>query len=530
MSEQNLALGFYGKLPSLGDFVSRRLPQNFISSWDNWLQSSLMVSKESLGEQWLESYLTSPIWRFALSPGLVNQDAWIGIVMPSVDRVGRYFPLTIACKVNSHIPLVKLFSEACQWFEGLETIALSALDNDLAVDEFDEMVKSIKAFEIDPKHQMKMDKGHNQGNQTAFYLEFESAEIKVEQLFVPLSSLLLNTYIPSHSLWCSVGSEVIKPGFLMVDGMPPFAAYTGMITGKFKQTGWELQQQKIFQTDKQCHKEENKKDGVSIRDVSRLSKEKSDDINSNTIISTEEQRALTNRWKSYARTDTGMVRKYNEDAILERPDIGLWVVADGMGGHKAGDIASKKIIHTLNKLEITASLDISIPQVKAALQLVNNELKSLAANTYGQQIIGSTVVALIAGENHFAYLWAGDSRLYRLRDNKLIQLTIDHCSEYEDITDILSLGTGTGLKQNNVITRAVGAHEELELDYQLIEIQKGDVFLLSSDGLDKELSFNEIEQVLITNKYKESVDILMEQVLTKGSRDNISVIVININE
>jgi len=152
----------------------------------------------------------------------------------------------------------------------------------------------------------------------------------------------------------------------------------------------------------------------------------------------------------------------------------------------------------------------------------------LAAKSYGQQIIGSTVVALLAGSTHFACLWAGDSRLYRLREHKLQQLTIDHCSEQEDINNLLGVGSTTELKQNNVITRAVGAYEELEIDCQVFEAQAGDLFLLSSDGLDKELSFQEIEQVLNENVYHESVEILLERVLQSRARDNTSVIVVQI--
>ena len=524
----NLELGFYGKLPSVGDFVSRRLSSDFISSWDAWLQSSLAASHEVLGEQWLQCYLTSPIWRFALSPGLSGKESWIGIVMPSVDRVGRYFPLTIACKVTAKIPLIQLFSAASDWFEELESVALSALENDLAVEAFDQMVKGITPFELSVADNSALNHRQNQSNEDpAFYLEFENSEIKTEQVFSGLTSLMLSTYLPGHSLWCSVGSEDINPGFLVVNGLPPYTAYAGMITGQFQKTGWQLHQQQFLQSSEQTANKMQDNDHV-INEVDDDIAPKTQNMDCNSISATPEQRAMQDGWKSFSRTDTGKVRKFNEDSILDRPDLGLWVVADGMGGHQAGDVASRKIINTLNKLNLSSSLDLSIAEITAALQLVNHELKELAAKMYGQQIIGSTVVALIAGKTHFAFLWAGDSRLYRLRDKKLLQLTIDHCSEQEDITDVLNLGSSTDLKQNNVITRAVGAYDELELDCQVVEIQSGDIFLLSSDGLDKEVSFQEIEQVLVENDYSDSVEILLERVLKRGARDNVSVIVVEI--
>src|SRR5690606_10627892 len=88
--------GFYGKLPSRGDFVSRRLAQDFVGHWDAWLQQGLAASQAALGERWLDVYLTSPIWRFAVAPGLIAEAGYVGVLVPSVDRVGRYFPLTAA--------------------------------------------------------------------------------------------------------------------------------------------------------------------------------------------------------------------------------------------------------------------------------------------------------------------------------------------------------------------------------------------------------------------------------------------------
>jgi len=521
----NLELGFYGKLPSLGDFASRRLPQDFISSWDKWLQSSLATSREILGEQWLHHYLTSPIWRFALSPGLVGKDAWVGIVMPSVDRVGRYFPLTIACKVPNGVSLMHLFTEACDWFEDLESVAIAALENDLVVEEFDLMVKEIAELKVSMQRNPIAD-SMKEGLNNAFYLEFQNSNLKADTMLSSLSSLLLNTYLPRHSLWCSVGSEAIKPGFLIINGLPPLTAYTGMIAGEFQQKGWALQQQKISQIHTAKVSKVQVSETVTPKSVVVDEKKEQQALHSNAITATPEQRALKNGWQSFARTDTGKVRKYNEDAILDRPDLGLWVVADGMGGHQAGDVASRKIIHTLNKLHASSSLESIISEVKAALKLVNHELQQLAAKSYDEQIIGSTVIALLAGATHFACLWAGDSRLYRLREYKLQQITVDHCSEQEGINSLLN--ASSELKQNNVITRAVGAYEELELDCQVFEVQAGDLFLLSSDGLDKELSLQEIEQVLNDNIYHDSVEILLERVLQSKARDNVSVIVVKI--
>jgi type VI secretion system protein ImpM len=124
--------GWYGKLPCLGDFASRRLPREFIEPWDAWLQRSLAASRRELGERWLDLFLTSPMWRFALAPGACGREAWAGLLLPSVDKVGRYFPLTIAVPLERcDADLTEVFA-AHTWYAELEKIALAALNVDYA--------------------------------------------------------------------------------------------------------------------------------------------------------------------------------------------------------------------------------------------------------------------------------------------------------------------------------------------------------------------------------------------------------------
>lgn len=126
--------GWYGKLPALGDFASRRLPAAFIERWDDWLQRSLTESRERLGEAWLEQYLSCPVWRFALMPGVIGPDAWAGVLMPSVDRVGRYFPLTVCTGLPAHAALGSSIVAFDGWLARLEPCALAALDQEKGLD------------------------------------------------------------------------------------------------------------------------------------------------------------------------------------------------------------------------------------------------------------------------------------------------------------------------------------------------------------------------------------------------------------
>ncbi len=518
--------GFYGKLPVVGDFVSRQLPNDFILSWDKWLQSSLAVSKEKLAGDWMQAYLTSPIWRFALSPGLCGNDAWLGIVMPSVDRVGRYFPLTIACKVPSHYSLIDFFVKAKHWFNAAEAVAISALEDDLSIIDFEQMVQEISLLAVKQLQQKEIDLTQDDlPHVSILFSEYSNEIVQVNNINTQLASLLkANT--EGYSLWSTAGSEQIRPGCMVLKGMPAVSIYTGFITGKFQQQEWHLSQQFL----------EKNTDSEIIVAKELLPEQRKqleienprDNVLINAIYSLPEQRASVETfWRSFSKTDKGNLRRLNEDAILDRPDLGLWAVADGMGGHQAGDLASRTLIHTLNKLSYDSSLEAYLSKVKELINTVNTELRAISKVSYERQIIGSTVVTLVASPDYFACLWAGDSRLYRLRNKKLVQLTVDHCEQNEEV-DLLDNDSASTLKQNNVITRAVGAFDELELDCQIIDTKVGDLYLLSSDGLDKEMTFKEIELVLNNNIYSDSVEVLLETVLSRKGRDNISVIVVEI--
>jgi type VI secretion system protein ImpM len=134
---QEVVPGWFGKIPSLGDFASRRLPQPFIDTWDNWLQLSMTASRAALGASWLDTYLNSPIWRFLLLPGVIGDAMWAGVMMPSVDKVGRHFPLTIAA---AHLPQAGSLAAvvaAREWYAELEEAALATLDIGFTVDQFE---------------------------------------------------------------------------------------------------------------------------------------------------------------------------------------------------------------------------------------------------------------------------------------------------------------------------------------------------------------------------------------------------------
>lgn len=138
-----MGVGFFGKLLSHGDFVSRRLPADWIDHWDHWLQQGMSCSRQQLGAEWTDYYLVAPICRFLLGCGSVDQHAWAGIWMPSVDRVGRYYPLTLAAPISGTANLGMSYFANLDWFLRLEALALSSLAGYFEFADFDNELHSL---------------------------------------------------------------------------------------------------------------------------------------------------------------------------------------------------------------------------------------------------------------------------------------------------------------------------------------------------------------------------------------------------
>ncbi len=233
-------------------------------------------------------------------------------------------------------------------------------------------------------------------------------------------------------------------------------------------------------------------------------------------------------WTSASRTHVGMVRKINEDACLDIPERGLWAVADGMGGHEAGDLASRMIVEALGLLPLDDVL--TVATVENTLRQVNDQLRQEAAKRYGRGTIGSTVVVLLVNADRATIMWVGDSRVYRFRDDQLEKMTRDH-SHVQDLVDqgLLSAAEAERHPMANVITRAVGAAEDLEIDQLEFPLRSGDMFLLCSDGLTKTISDAEIAQLLSHGDSLDVVKTLIHTALVRNANDNVTTVVVKVH-
>ena len=231
--------------------------------------------------------------------------------------------------------------------------------------------------------------------------------------------------------------------------------------------------------------------------------------------------------RSAARTHVGTVRRRNEDAVLERAEIGLWAVADGAGGHERGDFASSRIIAALRRVDPALSGLSLVEEVKGSLAEVNREVRAKAATIGPNALIGSTVAVLLIWGDQYCCLWAGDSRLYRMRASQLRQLTRDqsHVQDLVDRGEILPEAAASH-PMANIVTNLIGAFDRLVLEERHDRLEPGDILLLCSDGLSSALRDAEMAHILTGSPLAAAADRLIEQALDQGARDNVSAVVI----
>jgi type VI secretion system protein ImpM len=492
------AVGFFGKLPSNGDFLERRVPGSFREVWDGWLQHSLTASREELGSGWLDCYLTSPLWRFFLSDGVAGAASYLGLLLPSVDRVGRYFPLTIVVELPVGLAPLRVARAAAGWFAEVEALCTGVLqDSDAVLERFDAalVASSTRLAGVD-----ELQGGTAfPGSAAQWHWPIHAVDQVAATLADPLMGAAQSTLRPL-TLWWTSGSELVQPCVLLVRSLPRPESFAALLAGSWEDGRWE---------------------GVARlepTDDLPLAEDAGAAAAPDAAATVAAQRSFTTA--SGGATDIGTVRRENQDALLLNENNRLWAVADGMGGHREGGRASQMVIDALNALEPTASLNATLHSVSEAMTRVNVDLRRGALGVGEEALSGSTVVALFIRGSEWGVAWAGDSRAYRLRDGTLTPLTRDHSARFEpDETAIRAPG-------NTEITRAVGAEEEFELDQVSDLVADGDRFLLCSDGLYDALDGASIGHIMAQGTPDEASHALIEAARAGGARDNVTAVIV----
>jgi protein phosphatase len=232
------------------------------------------------------------------------------------------------------------------------------------------------------------------------------------------------------------------------------------------------------------------------------------------------------QFDSAAATDVGKVRSHNEDAFLVNPEAGVWAVADGMGGHEAGSLASTTVVEALRQVVGPAPVDQLVIQCRRQLAQANRRLLDIAAERRGM-IIGTTVAALLIDDETYACVWSGDSRIYLIRGEEITQLSNDHTEVAELIAEgVLSEEEALTWPRRNVVTRAIGVHEEAELEICQDRFEKGDIFLICSDGLTAHVKDAEILAHVRGNGAQSACDALVALTIERGATDNVTVVMV----
>ena len=301
--------------------------------------------------------------------------------------------------------------------------------------------------------------------------------------FSELLSLHLESIYRPLALWWTDGSTAVEPSCLFSKGLPTPDRFPAFLNGAWAHHQWRVA------LPRDAVPEGDVGDGLIDE---RLS------------------------FRSAAATDVGRKRANNEDGYIERPEVGLWVVADGMGGHRNGEVASRMVCDALVDFQPDGSFEEAIAGATKRVQDVNEHLYRSAEGADTLDRSGSTVVVMLARGSQLALLWAGDSRLYRWREGKLDQLSRDHS---------LAELTGSTIVESNIITRAVGIQADLTLDLYRDSVQPDDRFLLCSDGLTRVVSDGRICELMGASEIQSTVGGLINAALEAGGPDNVTVLV-----
>ena len=485
-------VGFYGKLPSHGDFLRRRVSDAFVSAWDPWLQECLASTRTALGDSWLDIYLTSPAWRFGCAAGALGPSPVVGVMVPSVDRVGRYFHLALVAELPADTDLIVAATKAVTFFEAAEELAIDTLAADpVDFDGFDNAVLTL-GQELELLQQPP-----------AVALDAAVADVfrndGITQWQIPLGtppqlSGVLEQILSRHLsmlyeplvLWWTGGSGIVEPSFLISKGLPDPGTFAALLDGAWSNRGWQ-----------------------QVRAA----------VSAPAAVDTLIDDLTPPRFRSAGASDVGRVRSINQDSYLERSEAGVWVVADGLGGHDDGEIASRMVCDALADFTPAATFEEMIDGAQERIHRVNEQLIRETMRTQSAVGSGSTVVALLARRSRCAVIWAGDSRVYRLRNGQLERLTRDHSlAESEE-------GLAEG-ENANAVTRAVGGEPTLALDLHRDRVNAGDRFLLCSDGLTRTLQESEIRLWVAQVDIRDGVEGLIKATLEAGAPDNVTALIV----
>jgi type VI secretion system protein ImpM len=233
--------GLYGKLPARGDFLSRRLDADFIAGWDGWLQRVMRDSREALAERWLEYFLSAPVWRFVLPAGMYSKAGWVGLMLPSVDRVGRYFPLSLAAPLHHEsIDPAATLARALPWLDSLEALALEALTPELDLEAFDQRLAGLALPAEVPAAAAPSDDTVPLGAAQPTFQIWEFAPNAPAESITRVLTEPARALRSASALWFTRGGETLPACLAACAGPIPGDRFCALLDGRWSEHAWTL--------------------------------------------------------------------------------------------------------------------------------------------------------------------------------------------------------------------------------------------------------------------------------------------------
>lgn len=508
MPEMTSQPGFFGKLPGRGDFVERRLEPGLVSHWDDWLQQCIAASQTALGERWLDFYLTAPVWSLAASAGVLGSQATIGVMMPSVDKVGRYYPLLIAMQIQSDADPLALLSQNQAWTSAAEDLLLASLDEErMSFEAFDEAVAALPAPTASPPPQRTAGSSGDPAARAAVAFPGTAQLARVHEL--DAARPLIEQGQP-YTVWKTEGSEHLPGTAALSLSLPATNLFPALLNGDWQGCGWQVDTaaEELVPPLLQAIP------ASTTTPIPVLPPEAitAPLIDAPVELAASPESAVTLENRSAGVTHSGNARSQNQDAWNAREDLGIWIVADGVGGHGAGELASTLAAQVLDALS-GGTVEQRISELTLGLRLTQSTLRTIEKRYEEPSQSATTVVALLIEAHSGTVAWVGDSRAYRFRDGALTQLMSDHAAD-----------DGAN---SNVITRAVGGNEELVLDLARSEIFAGDRFLLCTDGVYREIGDDQLSELLSDGDAEACCQALKAAVLKTPAKDNFTAVIVD---
>lgn len=397
------SVGFFGKLPCKGDFLQRRAPQEFVDAWDPWLQECIHASRQALRDGWLDAYLTGPVWRFVISSGVCGSGAYAGVMLPSVDRVGRYFPLTLVTQVDTDESPIELACRGTAWFDAAEAVAIAALEaTDLDIDAFDEQVASLST-QLPRNNAMHTSTLWSMQEELRFpaqgfqwQISLPSAH-ELQTAVNVLSFRVLAGQLRPMTLWWTDGASAVSPSWLVMRGLPAPPSFTAMLAGQWRQFGWNSSDLTFEPAQAYIAPTEGDDDSPLARPPASVRATEPAHAHGEAALD------IT----SEAPTTRVSAVEENRAAYVSRPDCGLWaVVTPGpseVDGDEAVEVdveAVQMVADLLNQLPDAGSLSSLVESARNALLAGHRHLSQRSksqAHTLAVIVKGGEGAVLSAG-------------------------------------------------------------------------------------------------------------------------------------